>query len=615
MKTIKERTSEINAKILSYKNKRNKNLKIILSSFICFVLVISAILVPIIINNDGKNSSSLHPTLNASLYNIYSEKKELFNEINSANVNTINVKNNNTISHKNLIANEASESNGLLSYYNQTDTQSLIEQLKFPELTGINSCVTININNLTIIGAMELSKDLSYAKINEMFNYFSNYYSNYLFQKDNFNMNITFKMFNNIIFVNVMSIYDIFIDVVTKTDIGYISQTTKTFIKLTSKNDTIIIPEGIETIANDAFRNQVSYTSLAYNDFTKKIVLPQTLKKVGDYAFYNCVALEEINLPNTLEYIGSYAFSIEPSIANFPSKLEITHLPTNLTYIGSNAFNNLTNYRQLSNNSIYIIDNWVVGFKGVQDSVTIPNNVVGIAERSFVDANVSKLFIPESVNYINKNIVPNITGKYIGIFIENIDAFKDTWDSNCFRMLFGSLSSKIMIYYNYTNQDVLDFDSKASNIGSTIHNYEYRAFDAELKEPIYIDENVEFIEPYAFYFTNTNQFIVDEDNPYFCSIDGVIYTKDLKKLVAFPNKKEVDTFTVPSSVEVICDFAFNNCLKINNIYVPKTVKYIGAGAFYFLVNSQNVIFEQGIYSLDWDSSWYISSKVNLIWNY
>jgi hypothetical protein len=43
-----------------------------------------------------------------------------------------------------------------------------------------------------------------------------------------------------------------------------------------------------------------------YNSTVKKIVLPETLESIGEYAFTNCTQLEEINLPASLKSIGGY---------------------------------------------------------------------------------------------------------------------------------------------------------------------------------------------------------------------------------------------------------------------------------------------------------------------
>ena len=60
----------------------------------------------------------------------------------------------------------------------------------------------------------------------------------------------------------------------------------------------LVIPEGITEIPNNCFSGCKAF---------KKLVLPQSLKKIGAWAFYD-TRMEEMNLPEGLENIREYAF-------------------------------------------------------------------------------------------------------------------------------------------------------------------------------------------------------------------------------------------------------------------------------------------------------------------
>ena len=52
---------------------------------------------------------------------------------------------------------------------------------------------------------------------------------------------------------------------------------------------------------------------------------------------------------------------------------------------------------------------------------------------------------------------------------------------------------------------------------------------------IYIGPKVEYIEDQAFvYCRSLRAFYVDENNPNYCSVNGVLYTKDMKELISYP---------------------------------------------------------------------------------
>ncbi len=75
-------------------------------------------------------------------------------------------------------------------------------------------------------------------------------------------------------------------------------------------------------------------------------------------------------------------------------------------------------------------------------------------------------------------------------------------------------------------------------------------------------------------------FAVDENNPFFCAVDGVLYTKDLKTLVCYPKAKE-GPYVVPDGTERIADRAFLYNRGVTELVLPEGLKVIGAGALLF----------------------------------
>lgn len=83
---------------------------------------------------------------------------------------------------------------------------------------------------------------------------------------------------------------------------------------------------------------------------------------------------------------------------------------------------------------------------------------------------------------------------------------------------------------------------------------------------------------------------VSAQNPYFCSINGVLYTEDKKTLVAYPNAHGKE-YVVPHGVEEIGNCAFKDCDMIEQIHLPITVKRIGINAFYRCTNLKTISYE------------------------
>ncbi len=123
---------------------------------------------------------------------------------------------------------------------------------------------------------------------------------------------------------------------------------------------------------------------------------------------------------------------------------------------------------------------------------------------------------------------------------------------------------------------------------------DFSVVNLEYVTEIQIGRNVKEISPWA--FENNQQvtkFTVDENNEFFCDVDGVLFTKDMKTLLFYPlakdltdskddngNDIQVSQYTVPDGVETIRTKAFYKCGKITTIVIPDSVKNIEEKAFF-----------------------------------
>ncbi len=72
---------------------------------------------------------------------------------------------------------------------------------------------------------------------------------------------------------------------------------------------------------------------------------------------------------------------------------------------------------------------------------------------------------------------------------------------------------------------------------------------------------------------------VAEDNPAYCSINGVLYSKDISSLVKCPPTAPFTSFDIPESVRVIESFAFECCSRLTQVTIGRNVICIRNGAF------------------------------------
>lgn len=86
---------------------------------------------------------------------------------------------------------------------------------------------------------------------------------------------------------------------------------------------------------------------------------------------------------------------------------------------------------------------------------------------------------------------------------------------------------------------------------------------------------------------------VDDENAYFCDVDGVLYTKDMKTLLFYPAARSAEetaaedgtkiksiSYEIPEGVETIRTKAFYRCTDLREITLPPTLKVIEEKAFF-----------------------------------
>lgn len=88
---------------------------------------------------------------------------------------------------------------------------------------------------------------------------------------------------------------------------------------------------------------------------------------------------------------------------------------------------------------------------------------------------------------------------------------------------------------------------------------------------------------------NLREITVDPQNPYFCSVDGVLYNKSKTTLVFFPEGKGA-TYRITVPIDTIGEGAFAHNKTITQLTIPSTVNYMGNDALYYTTSMSQVTF-------------------------
>ena len=147
----------------------------------------------------------------------------------------------------------------------------------------------------------------------------------------------------------------------------------------------------------------------------KKIVIPDSMTSIGDYAFYYCSNLTNVTISNSVTRIGDVAFckcsgltsvTIPNSITSIGegaffdcSGLKSIMIPDSVMCIKDRAFFGCSSLADV--NGFVIVRNVLYFYHDVGGIVVIPNNVTNIGPAAFYECNnLTNVMIPNSVNVI-----------------------------------------------------------------------------------------------------------------------------------------------------------------------------------------------------------------------
>ena len=266
-------------------------------------------------------------------------------------------------------------------------------------------------------------------------------------------------------------------------------------------------------------------------DLFTSIVIGEGVTSICNGAFHSYYHITSVQLPSTLTTIGNNAFV-------FCYGLTSITIPASVTFIGGGALTGgaLTSITVEEANQNYSSEDGVLYNKDKTTLLLFPPG----REGSFI--------IPEKVDTITNG------------------AFEF-----CFKLTSVTIPKSVL------------------TIG---HNAFYRSGISSLS----ISASVTFIGDCAVGgCSNMTSISVDAANPVFSSKDGVLFNKNMTKVVAFPSGRWGD-YTIPESVDTIGISAFWES-KLSSVTISSSVKRIGTMAFRLNGNLKSITIPSTVKSI------------------
>ena len=152
-----------------------------------------------------------------------------------------------------------------------------------------------------------------------------------------------------------------------------------------------------KTVFSDEFSNPFMYARhLVLNGVEiRDLVIPNSVKRIGNYAFYNCKTLISVTIGEGVTKIGDCAFADCDGLIS-------VKIPESVKSIGEGAFNGCRGLTSITlENGVSIIEDSTFYDCWRMTSVTIPNSVKSIGNHAFSGCfGLTSITIPGSVKSI-----------------------------------------------------------------------------------------------------------------------------------------------------------------------------------------------------------------------
>ena len=81
---------------------------------------------------------------------------------------------------------------------------------------------------------------------------------------------------------------------------------------------------------------------------------------------------------------------------------------------------------------------------------------------------------------------------------------------------------------------------------------------------------------------------IDSANPYFTSVDNVLFSRDMTRIVQYAPGKPDSHYVIPNSITEIASYAFYSCCELKSVVVPDGVTKIDDMTFHYCKQLESI---------------------------
>ena len=356
----------------------------------------------------------------------------------------------------------------------------------------------------------------------------------------------------------------------------------------------LYIPDVVKKVGELAFYNLDCITSVTFAD---------SVTQIGDFSFYGCDKLNNIILGHTVEVIGNYAFAECNAIEKISIPDSVTEIKQSAFYncdflnsvtigngvenIGNAAFEHCASLSDvILGDNLQTIGEFAFCNCDALQNITIPEKVVGIGSSAFRFCDtIERIDIPASVTQIGSEAFAACVGLQ-AIEVHQENSFYCSENGVLFNKdktkLIKCPPSKAGESYEIPETVVAIDVSAFSGCNSLetivipesvtqICSFAFE-FCTSLTD-VTLGKNVKSIGPFVFMGCNElTAIMVDENNFYYCSEQGVLFDKKKSELLKYPAAKSDAEFELPATLTEVAEDAFSGCDALDVLYCKATAE-------------------------------------------